>query len=378
MSTAYPKPPETVRDFFRRFPDDAACAAYLFQLRWPDGYTCPKCGSKRAYKLAKPPGAVECENHHKVSVTAGTGLHRTKVNLQDWFHAAWLLATLKPGISAVQFQRQTGTNRLETAWAMLHKLRSRLVAPSRDKLTTECSDPRHRWHWIEVDHVEIGGEQSQESRRRKGSNKASVIVAVEVHAWLAEPGDNEPDTIEPGADAAKPRKSKSHRGAKTSVETGAMLRTKAGRCRMRVANSMTQDYSLYWMMENIERNSVLVTDSHKSLAYHARAGMRTREVINAATHADPLPTIGRVTTNLKRWLEGTHKGAVRTQHLQAYLNEFVFRFNRRDIPWIAFNRVLGLAMLGAEPVTYSGLYKHTWVHPNPDPAALARAQGLLP
>lgn len=88
-----------------------------------------------------------------------------------------------------------------------------------------------------------------------------------------------------------------------------------------------------------------------------------RRTTVAKDDSDPLPTLGRVTTNLKRWLIGTHKGAVQSQHLQAYLNEFVFRFNRRDIPWIAFNRVLCLAVLNRHAVQYDELYKHTWIHP---------------
>jgi hypothetical protein len=85
----------------------------------------------------------------------------------------------------------------------------------------------------------------------------------------------------------------------------------------------------------------------------------------AKTDPDPLPTHGRVVTNLKRWLLGTHKGSVSPVHLQAYLNEYVFRFNRRDIPWVAFNRVLALVALARPALEYEGLYKHTWQHPNP-------------
>lgn len=378
MTTTYPKPPETVRDFFKQFPDEDACANYLFSLRWPNGYACPKCGSKKAGKLASGKAAMECENRHKISVTAGTGLHRSKVALQDWFLAAWLIATHKPGVSAHQFKRQSGLSRLETAWTLLHKLRSRLVAPERDKLTTKCSDKRHTDHWIEIDHIEIGGEQSMEARRRNGSNKAIVLVAVEVHAWMDDgTGDNEDDEQEDRTGNAKRRSSKNARGKKTIADTTGTLRTKAGRCRMRVVSGMWLDVTNHHLVQMIEPGSPVVTDAHQAFTAPGWAGLRRRETIVAKYHADPLPTIGRVTTNLKRWLEGTHKGAVLAQHLQAYLNEFVFRFNRRDIPWIAFNRALGLAMLGREPVTYKGLYKHTWVHPNPDPAALARAQGLL-
>ncbi len=376
MTATYPKPPETVRDFFKRFPDHDACAEYLFQLRWPDGYVCPKCGSTRAGKLRSPKAGMECENHHKISVTAGTALHRTKIGLDQWFFAAWMLATHKPGLSAHQFQRQSGLTRLETAWTLLHKLRSGLVAPDRDKLTTKCNDSRHTDHWIEVDHIEIGGEQTMEQRKKRGSNKSIVLVAVEVHAWHDDSPESDQEP-EPGKPASVRRKSLNARGKSTVADTTGTLRTKAGRCRLRVVPGMWMDVTNDVLVSMIERGSPIVSDAHASFGAPGWAGLRRRETIVAKTHPDPLPTIGRVTTNLKRWLEGTHKGAVMGQHLQAYLNEFVFRFNRRDIPWVAFNRALALAVLGRPGPTYEGLYKHTWVHRNPDPAALARAQGLL-
>ena len=113
---------------------------------------------------------------------------------------------------------------------------------------------------------------------------------------------------------------------------------------------------------NIAPGSTIWTDASRSYNQSERVGYVRRTTV-AKNDSDPLPTLGRVTTNLKRWLIGTHKGAVQSQHLQAYLNEFVFRFNRRDIPWIAFNRVLCLAVLNRHAVQYDELYKHTWIHP---------------
>ena len=122
-----------------------------------------------------------------------------------------------------------------------------------------------------------------------------------------------------------------------------------------------------FIRENVADGSVLATDAHRGYNQAARAGY-SRRITVAKTADDPLPTLGRVTTNLKRWLLGTHKGAVHPQHLQAYLNEYVFRFNRREIPWVAFNRALGLAALTRPSLEYEGLYKHTWLHPNPEPS----------
>lgn len=336
----YPKPPQTVFEFVRRFPDEAACADYLFQLRYPNGYVCPKCGSTRAYKSKAVPGTVQCENKHKISVTAGTALHRTKQPLSMWFHAAWLVATMKPGISAVQFQRQLGLSRLETAWTMLHKLRAALYAPERQQLTTVCHEPGHGRHWIEVDETYVGGKEEGKERRGRGAeSKALVAVAVEVHEWQDAKG---------------------------------VWHTKAGRCRMRVIPDATAATLADFVQENVEPGSLVSTDAHAGYNFLPRAGYG-REITVAKRSDDPLPTMGRVTTNLKRWLIGTHKGAVQSQHLQAYLNEFVFRFNRRDIPWIAFNRALGLAALDRPAVEYEGLYKGTWAHKNPAPTSRRKA-----
>ena len=120
--------PTTLPEFSRMFPDEAACIAYLHRVRWPERFACPKCGDSRAYAIAGR-GVVECRHGHQTSVTAGTILHRTKQPLLTWFYGAFLVSTLTPGISAVQFQRQLGIRRYETAFHMLHKLRAGIVYP---------------------------------------------------------------------------------------------------------------------------------------------------------------------------------------------------------------------------------------------------------
>lgn len=343
MAATYPEPPRNIIEFSRRFATEEACADYLFSLRYPNGYVCSKCSSARAWHVAERPGTMICENNHKVSVTAGTSLARTKQPLTLWFHSAWLVATLKPGISAVQFQRQLGLTRLETAWMMLHKLRSGLFAPHRDKLASDCADRLHTDHWVEVDEVLVGGKEEGVQHRGGGAEtKTLVAVAVEVHSWHGLP------------DA---RDSKD-----TKRRTRTAGHTRAGRCRISVIADTKADTLTSFIRGNIAPGSIIWTDASRSYNQSERAGYPRRKTI-AKDDPDPLPTLGRVTTNLKRWLIGTHKGAVQPQHLQAYLNEFVFRFNRRDIPWIAFNRALCLAVLNRPALQYEGLYKHTWVHP---------------
>jgi transposase-like protein len=348
----YPTPPKNMMEFSRTFATNEACAAYLFNLRWLDGYACPKCGATKAYRVRGTPSMVQCPNHHKISVTAGTALHRTKQPLTLWFHAAWLVATLKPGISALQFQRQMGFSRLETAWTMLHKLRAGLVAPEREQLSTDCDDPTHTDHWVEIDEVYVGGEEhGTEHRGRGAETKSLVAIAVEVHEWT---GDTDERDL-----PAKRRGGKEGKGALKGQHT------RAGRCRMRVIPDAKGVTLAQFITDNVKPGSRIWTDAH--LGYRNAETLYPRSITVANASDDPLPTLGRVTTNLKRWLIGTHKGAVRAQHLQAYLNEYVFRFNRRDIPWIAFNRALGLAAHAPKAAEYAGLYRGAWVHPNPNP-----------
>lgn len=343
MAAPYPQPPTSIIEFAQLFGTEEACSEYLFALRYPDGYRCSKCGSIRAWRVAEKLGMMICQNKHKVSLTAGTSLADTRQPLRLWFHAAWLVATLKPGISAVQFQRQLGIKRLETAWTMLHKLRSALFAPGRDQLSSNCTDDCHTDHWVEVDEVLVGGKEEGVQHRGGGAEtKTLIAVAVEVHSWHGLSADR--------AVAAKKRRARGEG------------ETKAGRCRMSVIPDTTAGTLTSFIGANILGGSTIWTDASCSYNQCEREGYIRRKTI-AKVDPDPLPTLGRVTTNLKRWLMGTHKGAVQAQHLQAYLNEFVFRFNRREIPWVAFNRALGLATLDRAAPSYEGLFKHTWFHP---------------
>lgn len=216
MVPTYPEPPKNIIEFSRHFATEDACADYLISLRYPNGYACFKCGSVRAWRVTEKLRMMICENDHKVSVTAGTSLARTKQSLTLWFHAAWLVATLKPGISAVQFQRQLGLTRLETAWTMLHKLRSGLFAPDRNKLTSDCTDRLHTDHRSEVDEVLVGGkEEGVEHRGGGAETKTLVAVTVEVHSWYGLPDD--------------------HYATDKKRRTRADADTRAGRCRMCVS-----------------------------------------------------------------------------------------------------------------------------------------------
>lgn len=333
--------PTTLPDFQRRFATEEACAAFLFHLRYPDGYACPDCGSRKAWKVDDLYQMI-CDHGHRVTVTAGTVMHRSKQPLTTWFYAAYLVSTLTPGISSVQFQRQLGITRNETAFNLLHKLRSALVDPDREPLKGE----------VEVDEAFIGGPEEGKHGREKG-DKALIVVAVEVVRWIA------PDPQAPNDP---------NRGVE---------KVRSGRARMAVIPDASATTLVPWVQRNVAPGTTVVTDglqSYNSLAKlgyalvvrpHTRLGVKTGAHLE---HAD------RVISNLKRWLLGTHHGAVLNHHLQAYLNEYCFRFNRRFWRGPAFTRALGLMLHAEDRPEYETLYAvgkgdaGAWVHPNPRPA----------
>jgi transposase-like protein len=283
-------------EFQRRFPDGQACTAYLFACRWPDGFRCPGCGHGRAWPVAKRRTVWECAScHRQTSVTAGTVLHKTHTPLHLWFWAAYLMTTATPGISALQLGRQLGIERYETAWMMLHKLRRAMVNPERSQLSEA----------VEVDECFVGGHEEGLRGGRARGEKALVVVAVEIR------GEG------------------------------------SGRVRMQVIEDASAATLRPFVQATVAPGARVRTDGWQGyrgldkLGYdHDRRSQRAAKAIGE----DPgelLPRVHRVISNLKSWLRGTHRG-VSGEHLPAYLDEYVFRFNRRRTPMAAFQTLLGL------------------------------------
>jgi len=321
--------PTTLPEFQRAFPDDAACARYLEHLRWPDGFICPKCGDGEApYRFAKRTSVVlrcrACKAN--VSLTAGTVMQSSHTPLSVWFWGAYLVTTQTPGQSALQFQRQLGLSRYETAFQMLHKLRCGLVRPTRDTIGA--------LYPVEVDETLVGGRTRGEGRGIH--HKATVVGAVEIRQKTETKSRN-----------GKPR-----------------IKVVAGRLRMRLVPSRGASDLTKFVEDNVAKGSVVRTDGWVGYDNLSALGYKHEPLV---LDGDPertdahLPMIHIAFSNLKTWLLGTHHG-VSHQHLQAYLNEFVFRFNRRFYPMTAFNSALGLAA-NVTPPTYESLYSGDWIHP---------------
>lgn len=317
-------PPRSLLEFSRRFGCEEACQEYLFALRYPNGFVCPKCGIARGWFL-KGKQLVECPRGHKTSLTAGTVMHRTRQPLVTWFHAAYFVATFTPGISALQFQQQMGIGRYETAFNMLHKLRTTLVAPSRDPLHGE----------VEVDEGYIGGKE-EEHTGRGTETKELVACAVELIRW-------------------------------TEKKTG-KRRVRTGRVRLRVVPDASAQSLVPFVRDSVEKGTIVHTDGWPSYGPLDKEGYQHRPVVQGSgKNAKYMPHVHRILSNVKTWLLGTHHGRVEGKHLQAYLNEYTFRFNRRFWRGPAFHRALGLAVLTEERPTYESLYHAGedggWPHP---------------
>jgi transposase-like protein len=321
--------PRSTGGFHAWFGADEDCLDYLEWLRWPGGFTCPSCGHAGGWRLGD--GRFECAGcHGRTSVTAGTIFDRTRTPLTVWFTACWLFATQEDGISAQHLQRALEIGSCPTAWAMLHRLRSVLVRPGRDRLSGT----------VEVDETFIGGDEPGLRGGRAPGKKVLTGIAVEV---------GEPKGI--------------------------------GRCRMAVLAGGSAESLHPFITGAIEPGSTVITDAwqgYRGLEAQGYVHRRRSQRAARAAGEDPgklLPAVHRVASLAKRWLLGTHQGSVSEAHLPAYLDEFVFRFNRRrsSSRGMVFYRVLELAA-GHDPVRFHDLLAGK----KPRPAPHARGWGHPP
>jgi len=334
--------PTTLPDFQRVFPDDTACAKYLERLRWADEFACPKCGVLgEPYRFEARPHVLRCRScKADVSLLSGTVMQSSHTPLSTWFWGAYLVTTQTPGQSALQFQRQLGLTRYETAYMILQKLRSGMVRPDRDTIGGE--------HHVEVDETLVGGRTRGEG---KGvHHKVYVLGAVE----------------------GRVRKTGEDRSAegRESHKDGKPLKRQhyAGRLRLQVVTDRKAPTCEGFVRENVTAGTNVRTDGWQGYDRLTTMGYAHRPLTmmgDGALADAHLPLIHLVFSNLKAWINGTHHGTSQ-HHLQAYLNEYVFRFNRRFYPMTAFNSVLGVGVKTIPP-TYAALYSGAWEHPGSQP-----------
>lgn len=272
--------PKDLLEFEARFSTDEACREYLFRLRWPEGFCCPHCQGTNAWGTKR--GLYKCQTcHQHVSVTAGTIFHGSRKPLRLWFRAMWQITSQKYGANALGLQRVLGLGSYHTAWEWLHKLRRAMVRPGRDCLKGV----------VEVDETYLGGKKPGQ-RGRGAEGKALIVVAVE--------------------------------------DTSGTRKTGIGRIRLqRVPDASAQSLNAF-MNSWITVGSTVRTDGwsgYAQLPEHGYVHVLARE--GSSVGEDELALCHRIIALFKRWLLGTYQGAVRPEHLDYYLDEYTFRFNRR-------------------------------------------------
>ena len=297
--------PRSLPEFEARFPDDDACARWLTARRWPDGFRCPACGHDRAWELRRGLRVRQCAAcERQVSVTAGTVMHRSHLPLRTWFLAAWLMATHRNGISARQLWLQLGLGSYKTAWLLCAKLRRAMVAPDREPLAG----------LVEVDETSLPFRSKDDPIVAKAgrSDEGKLLIAGAVEIKGKSPG--------------------------------------------RVRLALIEDYSAAslsaFVAANVAKGSTVVSDGWSGYARLENVKHDAKIVGRMAAHV-LLPWVHRVFANAKRWALGVYHG-LRRPHLQRYLDEFVFRFNRRHTPAAAFARLVGLSST-LQPATYKML-----------------------
>lgn len=300
--------PRTLGEFERRFATADACRAYLVHLRWPEGFRCPRCGDSRAWPVRTV--LLQCAAcGRQTSVTAGTMFQDTRTPLPTWFRAMWWVTSQRTGASARSLQQVLGLGSYETAWTWLHKLRRAMVRPGRDRL---CGT-------VEVDETYLGAVE-EGVRGRKTVTKALIAIAAE--------------------------------------EVGAGI----GRIRLARIPDFSADSLRRFVDRAIAPGSLVHTDGLPSYGSMETWGYGHRVTLaktRATSGEAVLPRAHRVVSLLKRWLLGTHQGAVSHAHLDYYLDEFTFRFNRRTSGHRGklFYRLVQQAV-AVDPVPYAALIQH--------------------
>jgi transposase-like protein len=303
--------PGDLPSFLARFGSDEQCRCYLFQARWPEGFRCAGCGHDQAWALKSRLvyECAACGRQH--SLLAGTIFEQTKTGLARWFLAIFLVTSSKGGIAATELQRQMGFGSYQTAWSWLHKIRRAMVAPGRLPLAAR----------VEADETYVGGPRPGRSGRG-ATGKTRVAGAVES-----------------GRGKARGRR--------------------LGRLRLAVVPDVSARSLEGFLATAVAQPATVATDGWSGYGGLDAAGYRHEPINLNASWGDAalrLPAIHLVFGLAKRWLLGTHHGAVGMKHLPAYLDEFVFRFNRRTARSIShrFARLVEHAVQ-IPPTTYRDL-----------------------
>ena len=303
--------PQDLPTFIARFGTDEQCREHLFRARWPDGFRCRACGHGAAWALGRRNiyECAACGQQH--SLLKGTIFEQTKTGLTKWFLAIYLVTSSKGGIAATELQRQMGFGSYQTAWSWLHKIRKAMIRPDRAPLAVR----------VEADETYVGG--ARPGRPGRGAAGKTLVAGA----------------VEAGRGKARGRR--------------------LGRLRLALLPDAGAQSLEGFLAANVAQPAAVATDGWSGYADLPAKGYRHEPINLSAAWGDAalrLPAIHLVFGLAKRWLLGTHHGAVGKKHLGAYLDEFVFRFNRRTAKSLShrFARVIEHAVQ-TKPTTYRAL-----------------------
>jgi transposase-like protein len=304
--------PRTYREFVTMFFDDKSCREFLYKLRWKDGFICPKCkaSSNPWEQTHKRLVCTHCR--YQTTVTAGTIFDKTRTPLTTWLEAAWHITTAKNGMSAKTIEQTLGVS-YNTAWTMLQRYRVAMVNTEREKLSGR----------VEVDETQVGGVDVG-GKRGRGSSKSLVVIAVELH---------EPKGF--------------------------------GRTRMRYIPDASSKSLTAFIQDVVHPQSTICTDGW--IGYASLESLGYKHDVTIMAHSNDqahvaMPGVHRIASLLKRWLLGTHQGSFSQEHLQSYLEEFTFRFNRRlsKNRGLVFRRLLEQAVKTHPFIKKDVTYGYKW------------------
>lgn len=266
----------TLFEYQKQFSTEEDCFNYLVKLRWPNGFVCPKCGGTAFYMIYSHK-RFQCKRcRHQTSITAGTVFHKLRHPLQVLFMAVYLIATSKKGLSAMELRRKVGIKGYKTAWLLMHKIRLSMASSGKFLLTSK----------VEVDETYIGGHR-EGPRGRGAEDKTLVAIAVETNG------------------------------------------STMGRAYIKTIDSLKMNDLEKFVKDHVARGAKVNTDGFLSYGSLNKFFEHTPLIDSLnGKKSDLLPKVHLIVANLKMWLRGTYN-CLPAKHLQRYLDEFVFRFNRR-------------------------------------------------
>ncbi|MBX5437602.1 MAG: IS1595 family transposase [Alicyclobacillaceae bacterium] len=295
--------PMTLLEFQAKFPTDDACRNHLFSLRFPDGFRCPRCGHDRFYVI-RSRHLLQCQSsacRHQTSLTVGTIFEKSRTPLRKWFWAIFLASHDKRGISALTLAREIDVT-YKTAWAMLHKIRHAMRTREQSYKLGGI---------VEVDETYVGG-PGENPKPGRGTNKTPTLVALSLS----------PDG-------------------------------KPGYLRMQAVENVKGETIAAFLNQHVEKEAIIVSDGFPSYAPVAQDRPVLAMKFDPKNNPDHMKWLHRAVSNAKTFLLGTYHG-IKGKHLQAYLSEYTYRYNRRHFQGEWFNRLLQ-ASISASPITVAEL-----------------------